>query len=589
VPAIQTPNGRTVYIPGVYVATRVRSSLPGPLPAFHVPVMLASSWEGHPYNADSTQLAVEPRMTPFSVHGTAGALAEHYGAQSPMHRAMTWAKRHGLPLAFACSLSALTRASIVVHASGAVEQCTLYTRRYGAPANWTRILWDGTANQLEITKVKQYAMVETDIGATDTRIYLQGAHGWAVKGSTVTIAANSETPVTRTITRSGTEQTAAGQTRHYIEVSSAPGALTTAAYAIVLQYDEPGRQVLTGITDAQTLIDTINEQETPFWAVKHANFTNDDPIDVATATAINAISAWGTVVAGTSPAHTDADVDAFVTLMNASGFEDFVSTRELLPQTYLLVSDDSTQHAAMRDYAVAEDIRGYPISVTTGCGWGDTVIGAGDDTDPEFRAGALDNQDFCLCAGGLDGEDAYLSLAPAVWARRVAGGPGHNLTNDRLIMGDLETRWDQINSGELSDLHRAGVVTYKLSIGQSIAWKISQGLSTLQANEGAIWNEVDGTTWSLMQRDLANFVNRTIMVDFEELLVGADEVNPAAVAAVLINRAERSLLERGYILEFRVESVGLNAAGSGYDVAWSARLPTTNDFMTSTLTILIGE
>lgn len=588
-PAIQTPNGRTVYIPGVYVATRVRSSLPGPLPAFHVPIILGSSWEGHHYDADDTQLSVETRLTPFSVHGTAGAVAEYYGAQSPVHRAMVWAKRHGLPLAFVCSLSSLVRASVIVTSTGPVNQCTLYARKFGAPGNWIAVEWDGTANTLELTPVKQYAMVETDIGASDIRIYLQGAQGWAVKGAIVQVAANGTAPVQRTITKSGTEQTTAGQTRYYIEVSSAPGALTTANYAIVFQWDTPGREVFTGITTGQAFIDTINEQSSLLYAVAHANFDGSDPIDIGTATALNAISAWGTVTAGTSPAHTDTDVDDFITLMNASAFEDFVSSRELLPQTYLLVTDDSSQHQAMRDYAVAEDTRGYPISVTTGVGWGDTVIGAGDDTDPTFRAAALDNQDVMLCAGGLDGEDAYLSLAPAVFGRRVQGGPGHNLTNDRLIFSTLETRWDEINSSELTDLHRAGVVTYKLSIGQNIAWKVSQGLSTLQANEGAIWNEVDGTTWSVMQRDLANFVNRVIMADFEELLVGADEVNPAAVAAVLINRAERSLLERGYITEFTIESVTLNDAGSGYDVAWSARLPTTNDFMTSTLTILIGE
>jgi len=58
---------------------------------------------------------------------------------------------------------------------------------------------------------------------------------------------------------------------------------------------------------------------------------------------------------------------------------------------------------------------------------------------------------------------------------------------------------------------------------------------------------------------------------------------------VLRRRAEKSLIRRGYILEFIISSIVKDETGNGYLVDWSARLPDTVDFIGVTTKILIGE
>tara|TARA_R110000824_G_scaffold54028_2_gene149062 strand:- start:15834 stop:17612 length:1779 start_codon:yes stop_codon:yes gene_type:complete len=586
-------NGQKHFIPGVYDKTIVRSSLPGPLPQFHTPLALSRAWQGHPYNADSLKLAGEPPFTPFLVAGTAGTVAEYYGFNSDLHRSMVWAKRHGLPLVYACSLSPLTRASVLVTSLGPVSEFTVYPKSFGAPPGWTKLGWVGGSGTLTIVPVKSFAMVATTLLAADTRIYVQGNNTWLVEGLEITLGDNSIAPVTRTIVQTGNDIAADGRIEYWIEVDAPVGfGFSTASYALVLVYNETGKTVEAGIATGQAFLDFLSQDPAAnqlLVAQKDVGFSDVLPIDIPTPTALNKITAWGAVANGTSPAPTSADVDAYISLMNGGQFDAFAVREQAIPQAYYLGVGDSDSHKSMRDYSTAERVRGFPISVTSGVQWGDTSLVALDDTAPPFRSAALDSENVMLLAGGLDREAAYLSIAAATWARRVAAGPGHNLTNDELIFSEREKSWNQIENGELATLLKKGVSTYKLSFAQTIRYRLAQGISTLQNNQGLIWNENDATTWSTMQRDLADFVNAVIKRDFEESLIGADQVDPNAIAAIMSRRAEKSLLKQSFIKTFTITSIALNSGANGYDVKWSVTLPDTNDFMTVETTILIGE
>jgi hypothetical protein len=589
-----TFDGKQHFIPGVYDKTIVRSSLPGPLPLFHIPILQARGWEGHPYDADSKKLASENDFTPFRAFGTAGSFAEYFGANSDMHRATVWGKRHGLPLAWGVNLAPLTRASLVVQSTGPISQFTVYPKSFGAPPHWMKIGWVTATGIWTIVPLKNYAMVAQDVGPTDTRIFVTGENTWLVEGLTVTLGDNVSSAITRDIVDVGQDIGADGRIDYWIELDSALGSsIAVATHAIVLTYDETGKvENSTPLTTGQQILDYFSQDPTAkelIVAEKDVAFTDALPIDVATPIAFKDITAWGAVVVGTSPAPTSTDVQNFVDLMNGGEFDAFAVREQALPNTYLLAVGDSASHVVMRDYATAERTRGFPINLTTGVRWGDTDLAAGDDTNPTVRSAALDSQDTMLIAGGLDREAAYISHASAVWARRIEGGPGHNLTNDELIFSEREVAWNEVDDGELTELLKKGVDTYKLSVGQGIRYKVAQGISTLQNNQGAIWNETDATSWSVMQRDLADFVNAVIKRDFEELQVGADQVDANSIAAVLTRRAEKSLENQGFILEFTITSIELNDAGNGFDVKWSVRLPITNDFMTIVTTILIGE
>lgn len=587
-----TYKGVQHYVPGVYDSHEVSSSLPGPLPALHIPVLLGRGWEGHPYNAQASKQDIEPDYNPWSRRNTESAVSGYFGQQSALHKAMQWAKMHGLPYAYVVNIAPITRASILVDAAG-TEQCTLYAESWGAPANWLKINF--TSPTLTITKPTYYAFFSANSGASDTRITVHGPVDWMVPGMTVEVGSNAAgAAVSRTIVSVGSELDANGQTSYWVELSSAPGALTTANYAVILYYPQTATETHTLVAstaypiNAQGFIDIINDKSQLLIAVKHANFDGTIPDNVGTTTALVKIADWSTVTAGTSPDATSTDYTNFVGLLNAGDWDAFVVQEQVIPHSYCLATGDSASHAVMRNYAIAERTRGYPIWVCAGVRWGDTSLSAGDDTEPTFRTAALDNQDFTLVGPGLNGLGPHLSMGPAVWALVVAGGPGHNLTNDNLLFAELEKKWDEIDSGELTALLRGGYCTTKLSVGQNIGYRVAQGLSTLQANNGAIWNEVDDTTWSIMQRHLADFVNRVIKRDFESLLVGADQVDESAVAAVLNRRAKKSLERRNFITSFRVTGITLNEAGSGFDVDWAVTLPVTNDYMTLTTTILLG-
>jgi len=299
-------------------------------------------------------------------------------------------------------------------------------------------------------------------------------------------------------------------------------------------------------------------------------------------------AAWTGTTAGTSPAVSSGDHTAFIEDLDDAEWDNFLARHQIIPQAFLVVDSSSTNQGSWRDWAVTKRAEGYPVSITAGCAWGDTVIDAGNDTAPEFRSAALNSQDVMLCAGGLDRLAAYLSFAPAVFGRRIEGGIGHNLTNDDLVYSEVEKRWDERVSGHLTKLHKFGVVTYRMRGSRPYRYVISQGLSTLQ-NNSAAWNEGSDDTCLVMQRDLADYIDRVLKEDLDGKQLGADKVTPATISAVIFRKAQVLKERRGLITDFTINSVTLDASGNGYNVEWAVKLPTTTDFITCTTQILVGE
>lgn len=586
-PSITTPAGRKAYVPGVYSGFDVVSDLPGALPDFQVPLIIGEAEEGYPFDVRGSQEAHE-NLSPFVLRGTSSSAGTLFGPDSDLAVAFQYAKRHGLPQAYCVAINALTRAKVIATSTGPVNQMTVMAQKYGAPGNWIKIRFN--AGVLEVTPVKNYSRLTANALTTDTRVYVRD-NSWVQVDTDVVLGANNVTALTRTVTAVGTDLDANGQVLYWIEFDSALGsALTTAQYAIVLEYDETSKETSPAFSagEGQLLLDWLQNDSEFLNGTKHANFTGALPITLATATALKDITAWGTVTAGTTPSQTPTNHSDFITDLDASETDLFSLETQSIHQAFLIVDGTSTVHASWRDWASAKRAEGWAVSITTGARWGDVVVGAGDDTDPLFRAAALNSQDVALCCGGLDRLDAYLSFAPAVFGRRIEGGIPHNLTNDDLQYTEIEVQWDERNAGELTALHRGGALVYRLSNQSNIRYRISQGLSTLQQNANS-WNEVTDDTPLLMQRDLADYIDRILKLDLDERQVGADRVTADTVAAVVVRRAQTSLIKRGLIEEFRVTSITLNESGAGFDVQWAVRLPTTVDFITMVTTILIGE
>lgn len=589
-PAFVTPDGRTVYIPGVYSSVDVRSSLPGPLPAFLIPLIIGSAFEGHPFDADDSKQVIEADRTVSRFFGTDGAAADYFGIGSDVHKGMRNAKRVGLQGAYVASLSRLTRASVVVTSgSGAVIEFTLFAKSYGAPSGHIRLTSDAT-NRLTAEPVKRYSVVTVDASVADTRIFLHDT-SWIREGQTVYVGSNVSDNEAVVVKAKGEQLNTAGQREFYIDLTAGVTlGQAVASYALVLEVDETTSAIeKTGAIIGDELIDFINAKSELFIAVKAGTFTGAAPDALPVQFLKDIAGTWGAVTPGTSPAAVAADVADYVTHLNDGAWEQFLLVNQVRPRAYMLCMGDSTSHKTMRDYATAERARGYPISVDTGVRWGDTVVNAGDDTDPKFRTSVLNHQDVALWANGLDREASFLSLAGQAFGLRIAGGIGHNLTNDNLVYSEVEKRWNQINLNELETLSRAGVGTIRLSDRPPIRYKVNQGVNTLQTNEGLIWNEGTNDTWSIQQRDLMDFVDFVIKGDLDTFQVGADEVNPNGIANLITRRAEKQLQARGYIESFKISSIVQSPSANGFDVAWSVKLRKLADYIGLKTTILIGE
>lgn len=587
-------NGTRRYKPGTYSKTEVVSNLAGPLPDFLVPVIIGSGHDGHGYDARAKSLANETEFDWYRLCTSAEAVGAYFGYGSDLHKAATFAFRHGLPRAYVCALNPMTRASVLVD-DGSTEQFTLYPRTFGPAGGWIKVAWNGTTNVFSYTRVKRYAMLASDLGSSATRAYVKGTDAttsWLTPGATVIVGSNSVAGASRTITNAGVEIGSTGQKSYWVELSSSIGsACNTSAYAMILQYEDAA-VTITGLASCQAIIDALNGTATSaanedLVAVKHANFTNADPADISSAKAIKEVSEWNTATAGTAPATVDSDATSWVTLMDGGARERFDTTEGVVAYAFLLADSDDTRHGTFRDYAItraaSDDMN--QIAIVTGVGWGDKVPGAGDTTAPDYRAATLNSQYISLCAGGLDREAACLSMAPAVFGRWVSGGLPHNLTNDPLIFSHLEVNWTPT---QLNTLLRKGVITYALTYGDTIRYQVAQGLNTLQANATA-WNASDSTTPFVMQRDLAEFVNRAIRATLNENQIGADRVDPSTITTRVLRKAAQ--LDSAGVLKksgFAIVSVDLNATGNGYDVQWSIRLPDTVDYITVTTRVLVG-
>ena len=592
-PQVLAPDGQTYVVPGVYTSIQAALNGAGPLPEFQVPVLIADSYAGYPSNftTNTGRLDSELNLLPFLDIGNTTTCQEIFGAASDLSVIYANAKRNGLPRAWCIGAGQMVRAKIVVRSTGPVAQFDIVGYYWGFLANWTKIRF--TSGGIFGYQVPQkISKITTNVTTGDTRIYVDD-NSWAVPGMAIEIGDNNTANSAAVVYAKGVELSTTGQPRYWIRlVAAASDAYATADYAAIALYGS-GVSVSPVFSSGQgqDLIDWINSTRVLKAQRIAASFTGALPIAIASLTALKDISTWGTMTPGTAPASSASTYTDFVSAMNDGLWERFITQARVFPRAWYVGSSASDTHAVWRDYALQERAasRGYPISVTTGCAWGDTDLSASNSTNPVYRSGLLNSQDIDLGASGADGQAAYLTLAAAAWGRLCSGGLPHNLTNDPLEgFTTFEATWNEAGLGELTELCRGGVFTYiNRFLRGAVTPVISQGLSTLQANT-QLWFNLgsEGYTWSRQQRDLADFVDRNIKIDFMNQVIGL-EVDVNIVRTTLVTRGQQ-LITRGILVSFRVISVTRNIEANGWDFLWNAELPGLTDYVTGTTTILFS-
>lgn len=582
---VVTVDGRSIRRPGVPSTERVVSTLPGAQPDYRVPVILAAADFGVPYTVRDDLEANETPRGPFVRLLTDTAAADAFGRESDMAVAMQWAKRGGLPMAYCVCLSSLTRASVLSTSTGPVVQAKVYPRAFGFLHGHVKLKY--ASNVMEVTPVRYYTRLTANASTSAKRLYVK-RNDWIRVGATVTIGDGAAANETAVVAAKGEQFDTNGQKVYWIDLATGLGTgRTTAQYAVVLDYDEQRKEVSPAtLTTGTAIVTWLNESSRILAAtVQTGTFTDAVWIAVSSATALKDISAWGTVTDGTSPAVTTTDMDDLITALRAVEWDAFVELYGVAPQAFLAVTDNATMHASLRDFAIDQRGINEPVSVTTGAGWADIDPDAGDTTNPAVRAATLNSQDVLLTAGGIDYLPSYLSFAPFVFGRRLSGDVNHNITNDPLVYTTLQVRWDERNSGQITYLLDRGVCVYALKGPRFV---IEQGLSTLQDNDNA-WNTGTNDTPLIAQRDVVDFVTHSVRTILLTDQIGADVVTPASIADAVRARLDFFRERRRLIADWFISSIGLNASGAGYDVAWGIRPNPTVDYIPLDTTILIGE
>lgn len=582
-PLNTTPAGASVRIPGVYLAEEVIKSTPGVLPEFLVPVVMAGAEEGYPYNVKDTRQVGES-ISQFQLCGTSSKVRTVYGPDSDAAVVGKYLWSHKFPQGYFVCMSALTRASILAVSTGPVSQLTIFGRKYGWVANWIKLSWASLT--LTVQPPAYYSRLTASSTSSSNKVFVRD-NSWVSVGMTLELGDNDSPNVTKVVDAVGYDVASNGQKTPWIRFTATAGAAyTTAQYAAVAYYSPTLKETPAAFADIEELFQWIVASSSYLYATKHANFTDVTLITIASLTPLKDITTWGTMTPGTSPAPTATDVTNFITDMDEAEWDAFVEERGKIPRAFYLAMSSSTAHGSMRDWAVAKRAAGYPIRFMSGGDWGDVVLGAGNSTDPAFRLAALNSQDVAIAFGGFDKLAAYLTFGAACFGLRCGNAIPHNLTNDDLNYEELEVKWDETNSGELTTLLDRGALVYSLNAGTK-RFCLTQGLSSLQQNDEA-WNETDATTCLLMQRDNADFIQAIVKEEFTVLQIGADRVTAASVAGVLGRKADKLLLKRGLVTAWGINSVTLNATATGYDVDWFVRQATTADYINVLTKILVG-
>lgn len=591
-PATSIINGQTIWVPGVEVLSKVVLDGPGPTPSFTHGFMLGEAYEGRPRNAASTQYDSETPVKPWTLQRTSSGVGDYYGAGCDLHTAMVYAKRCGLPQTHVVAVNALTRASVVATSTGPVNQLYIFPRKWGAPAGWTKVQF--ASNILTITPVKHFALLSADASTSSKRVFLKGhkPHEWVRVGQSLDIGDNTAGDVeTLTVADKGQYLDANGQWVYWVEFTAAPGtAYATSSYAAIVEYDTNGAEVSTALTTAQAVNDWVNTYSEYLGSAPHDDFTNAALLAVSSAARILDISAWGTVTAGTSPAQTASDYSAFVTAWLAGDFDDFVATEGIRPRIFHAGTGDATAHSNLLSLVQEMRTIGSPIQIYTGARYTDTSLTAGDATDLTYRARTLNSQDVYLCGGQVDRLAPYLSIGGQAFGYKVAGGVGENITQNTLFYEFIGRRWDEINSGELTSLHRQGVITYRLARRVAAPrFVISQDINTLQ-NRAVVANESDSTSgygvWRLRQ-DYHDFIVAFLI---EEYQLGGNSVDRDSLAATILQRGNRILaphLRSGTRLT--INSLTANASGTGWVVNCNTTQPPIPDFFSVTINAIVGS
>ncbi len=513
-------NGQTYYVPGVYGTIEVIQLGGVNLPIFNTLLFIGSAKKGVPYNAPGI-----PGYQAIQAFSDVKSASDYYGASSPIIQAMNYAKSGGAGVIFTLNSASLTLGKATVLDNAGIPANTFdiapQNRFYGASGNDIALTISTTSGNttMTITPPKLTRFLSANATTTTPYINLDSVSGLVI-GQTILLTSNAATGAPDSFTI-----VSINSTNNQITLSGNPSlAWATSAYARIYQEDLDNMQVQTfGTTNTiNDVISWINNGN--ILTANRNNYTGQIPTTLAK----KQLQLFTSATLGTSPAAvetTGGDYDNLAASLPQilAQFENFNGFRIRLMD---VLTSSSSVHAVFRTLTTTMRANQKPIQLILGCALGDINAALSAANHPIQRAKVLNADDVILAGMGLDGLDAYLSLAPFYAGLISANSVKHNLTNDTVYAGTVEYYFGSSNKTTTAQYLANGVLV--VGTGKD-GFYVVQAINTYQY-QSTEWNQTDKKTYLTMQRQIVDFVYEGYKNQMA-LGVGADGYD-ATVASV---------------------------------------------------------
>ncbi len=537
-----TFNGQTYTVPGVYGTVEIINVGGSTLPVFNVLLALGPAKKGIPYSA--TGKKGYEVIKPFSDEQS----AKNYYGVSKLTTAMSYHKAAGAGVVFFLNSAALTLASAVIKDNQGSPANTFGVspadQFYGAAGNdieLTIATSNGTTT-ITITPPKLTKFLSANASTSSPYLQLDDVEGLVV-GQTVLVTSNAAAGAADSLTIAAIDTV-----NNQITLSGNPGtAWATADYARIYQEDTNNAQVGT-FTATNTVNDVINWINSgSILVATRSTYTGIIPTTLAK-TQLQLISG---ATKGTSPDATETVGGDYDTIASdiPQMFEEFENYNGFRIRLVNLLTPTASVHAVFKTLTLTLRNSQKSIKLVTGCALGDYNKTTSDSDYPVQRAKTLNSQDVVLAGMGLDGIDAYQSLAPFYAGLVSANSVKHNSTNDNVSATTVEFTLGEFNKATLTtSLVGAGVLV--AGTGKN-GFYIVMGVNTYQY-QTTQWNATDKATYLNMQRDIVDYVYEGYK-DQMELGVGADGYD-ATVARAQGLSILKTYYEGGFITDYQMIS-----------------------------------
>ena len=510
-----TVGGITHSVPGAYGDIKVENAGASAIPAFNGLLVIANARQGIPVSAGDGSVVIQQFSDLKSVK-------KCYGV-GDLSNAVAQNQVGGANVVYTITPAPLTRATLPM-LDGATTPLPIFNLApaiYGAPGNDIQLVItnDSTNIGISVTPPKYTKFLTADLNSTGSKTLSLDDVSQLSVGDQVYCTANGVTPVYTSATI-----TSIDDVLNQVTLDTTIQSLTQANYARLFSPDVNNKKSTTILLALSNVLSAVlNFFNSTGIFVASRDITNTGSI--ATIAPVNnflGLLVHSPATLGTSPIATTTTNGDWATLAGSLPqlMEEFTNFTKNRIRILNVISPIATLHSTFSGIAKILRKNQYSVLVITGADKGDVLKTSTDAGHPINRAKALNSSDVALAGIGLDGNAAYLSLAPQFAGMLSSNSVGRNFTKDSITANSVEKTFGEFNK----ETDSTNYVNNSVLIVSSTknGFEITQAINTYQ-NHGASWNEDDNASFLIHQVQIIDYVYEGFH-DEMETLAGSDNL-----------------------------------------------------------------